>query len=95
MEFGQPLGGGRSHSKHGSSRRASRLFVDTSTSDATPLDEFGQALLALSARNGDDGNEVDPWRPGTPTAKLVQRRFGLQLCGWSLREEELNNAIAL
>lgn len=97
LELGQPPGGhsGRSRSRHGSSRRTSHLFVDTAAATATPLDDFSQALLALSARNGDDGNEADPWRPGTPTAKLVQRRFGLQLCGWSLREEELNNAIAL
>ena len=33
------------------------------------------------------------WKPPVPTTKLVQRQVALQLCGWSLREDELRNIV--
>jgi hypothetical protein len=95
LDLGQ-ISNARPHSRHSSSRRPSHQFIDTSALNGPatgPQDEFAQALNALSAIHGDVGRGVDSWKPETPTAKLPQRRFGLQLCGWSLREDELNNAI--
>ena len=88
---------GRSSSKPrdivSSSRRGSRLLLDTnplSTSSAAWEDDYSSALNALCLKAGDTGGK---WKPGTPTSKLAQRRMCLQLVGWSLREEELNHAI--
>jgi hypothetical protein len=60
----------------------------------SPADElhgdFQAAIAAIGSRKG-----VDPlrWRPLVSTNKLIQRQVALQLCGWSLKEEELNNTI--
>ena len=92
---------GRSYSRQGSSRRHSHLLADTSVvnggathSAAGQQDDFALAVSALSAKHDDDTGP-DPWKPATPTSRLVQRRFALQLCGWSLREDELNNAVRM
>ena len=88
---------GRSNSKSRdlapSSRRGSRLLLDThplSTSSSVQEDDYSAALNALCLKAGDTGGR---WKPGTPTSKMAQRRMCLQLVGWSLREEELNHAI--
>ena len=76
-----------------SSRRGSRLLLDTnplSTSSAVQEDDYSAALNALCLKAGDTGGK---WKPGIQTSKMTQRRMCLQLVGWSLREEELNHAI--
>jgi len=90
-------GDGRSGSKTrdlvSSSRRGSRLLLDTnplSNSSAAQEDDYSGALNALCLKAGDGGGK---WKPGTPTSRMAQRRMCLQLVGWSLREEELNHAI--
>ena len=90
-------GDGRSSSKSrdlvSSSRRGSRLLLDTialPSSSAVQEDDYSGALNALCLKAGDTGGR---WKPGTPTSKIAQRRMCLQLVGWSLREEELNHAI--
>ncbi|KAJ3501958.1 hypothetical protein NLJ89_g9102 [Agrocybe chaxingu] len=48
------------------------------------------ALAILAARKGADRSS---WKPTVPTTKLVQRQIALQICGWSLREDELAAAV--
>ena len=88
---------GRSSSKTrdlvSSSRRGSRLLLETTpifTSSAVQEDDYSGALNALCSKAGDTGGK---WKPGTPTSKLAHRRMCLQLVGWSLRDEELDHAI--
>ena len=60
----------------------------------SPSDEihgdFHAAIVALSSRQRGD---PPSWRPTVPTHKLEQRQFALQLCGWSLKDEDLYGAI--
>jgi hypothetical protein len=42
---------------------------------------------------GRRNNEPVTWKPTIHTNKLLQRQVALQLCGWSLQEEELMTAI--
>jgi WD repeat-containing protein mio len=91
-------GDGRSSSKSrdlvSSSRRGSRLLLDPnplSITSAVQEDDYTAALNALCLMAGDSGGR---WKPSTPTSKTAQRRMCLQLVGWSLREEELNNAVS-
>ena len=56
--------------------------------------EFAAALLLLSTYNqAADPLDSADWRPTIPTAKLIQRRFALQLCGWSLKNEDISAVI--
>ena len=59
----------------------------------SPSDEihgdFHSAVVSLCSRGG----ERATWKPTVPTQKLAQRQLALQLCGWSLKEDDLNNAI--
>jgi len=48
------------------------------------------ALAALATRRGTDRSS---WKPTVHTSKLAQRQIGLQVVGWSLREDELAAAI--
>ncbi|OCH85554.1 hypothetical protein OBBRIDRAFT_739720 [Obba rivulosa] len=73
---------GRSTSRQGSKRRSHH-------SVAIP-DDFVAAVLAINARNGIDKSS---WRPLVATNRLPQRRLALQLCGWSLAEDDLAHAI--
>ena len=91
-------GDGRSSSKSKdnvpSSRRGSRLLLDTNplpTPSGVQEDAYAAALNALCFGVGDTGGK---WKPSTPTSKTAQRRVCLHLVGWSLREEELNRAIS-
>ena len=91
-------GDGRSSSRSRdlvpSSRRGSRLLVDTNllpTSSAPQEDDYTTVLNELCLKAGDTGGR---WKPGTPTSRAAQRRMCLRLVGWSLREEELNHAIS-
>jgi WD repeat-containing protein mio len=57
-----------------------------------PDDLFGSwsaALHLLAARRKDHSS----WKPTVPTDKLVQRQIALQVCGWSVREEELSVSV--
>ena len=59
----------------------------------SPDDLFGSwsaALHSLAARRGTDRTT---WKPTVPTNKLIQRQIALQVCGWSVREEELTAAV--
>ncbi|KAI0305481.1 hypothetical protein B0F90DRAFT_1808734 [Multifurca ochricompacta] len=57
--------------------------------------QFTAALLLLSAHNQADAAVLESadWKPTISTAKLIQRRFALQLCGWSLRSEDISAVI--
>ncbi|RDB16246.1 SEH-associated protein 4 [Hypsizygus marmoreus] len=59
------------------------------TSQDEVLGNFQAALAALAGRRTGDR----PWKPTVATAKGLQRQIALQLCGWSLREEELASAL--
>ena len=55
----------------------------------SPDDFFGSwsaALHSLAARRKDHSS----WKPTVPTDKLLQRQIALQVCGWSVREEEVS-----
>jgi hypothetical protein len=60
----------------------------------TPSD-FAAALLLLSAYHKTDvvALESSDWKPTFSTAKLTQRQFALQLCGWSLKSEDISAVI--
>ncbi|KAJ7087262.1 hypothetical protein B0H15DRAFT_843273 [Mycena belliarum] len=50
---------------------------------------FHAALSALAVRTGDK-SAASTWRfPAVSTAKPLHRQVALQLCGWSLKEEDL------
>ncbi len=57
--------------------------------------DFAAALLLLSAYNQANSDPLDSadWKPTIPTSKLIQRRFALQLCGWSLKNEDISAVI--
>ncbi|KAI9450344.1 hypothetical protein BJY52DRAFT_1206162 [Lactarius psammicola] len=57
--------------------------------------DFAAAVLLLSAYHQTNADPLDSadWKPTTPTAKLIQRRFALQLCGWSLKNEDISAVI--
>ena len=59
----------------------------------SPTDDFfgswSAALHSLAARRKDHSS----WKPTVSTDKLVQRQIALQVCGWSVREEELSAAV--
>jgi len=52
---------------------------------------FRIALFDIESRNS---GERSTWKPVVNTARLVQRRVAMKLCGWSLKEDELGAAIA-
>jgi WD repeat-containing protein mio len=56
---------------------------------------FAAALLLLSAYHqpGAAILESADWKPTVSTAKLIQRQFALQLCGWSLKNEDISTVI--
>jgi hypothetical protein len=56
--------------------------------------EFDAALLALGAYHGLAIGTEPGWRPGVRTARLIQRRFALELCGWSLKEDDFDAVIS-
>lgn len=54
---------------------------------------FHAALTALALRSGDKPSS-STWKfPAVSTSKALQRQVALQLCGWSLREEDLWNSV--
>jgi SEA/GATOR complex protein SEA4/MIOS len=57
--------------------------------------DFAAALLLLSAYHKTDtaALESSDWKPTVPTTKLTQRQFALQLCGWSLKNEDISAVI--
>ena len=71
-------GGHESHSSRRSHSPADDLFGSWSA-----------ALHSLAARRRDHSS----WKPTVPTDKLVQRQIALQVCGWSVREEEISAAV--
>jgi WD repeat-containing protein mio len=56
---------------------------------------FASALLLLSGyhQTGAATLESADWKPTLSTAKLIQRQFALQLCGWSLKNEDISAVI--
>lgn len=57
--------------------------------------DFAAALQLLSAYHKTDtaALESPDWKPTVSTAKLTQRQFALQLCGWSLKSEDISAVI--
>ncbi|KAI0032699.1 hypothetical protein K488DRAFT_49368 [Vararia minispora EC-137] len=55
--------------------------------------EFNAALLALGAYHGLTIGSEPGWKPGVRTGRLLQRRFALELCGWSVKEEEFDAVV--
>src|SRR5712671_411204 len=57
--------------------------------------DFAAALLLLSAYHKTELARLESaeWKPTVSTAKLTQRQFALQLCGWSLRNEDITAVI--
>ncbi|KAF8907863.1 hypothetical protein CPB84DRAFT_1813441 [Gymnopilus junonius] len=82
--------GSSSNSKSDSRRSRSPLIRDSNDLHGN----WAAALTLLAARRGGvgGGNERG-WKPPVSTSRLAQRQIGLQLCGWSLREEEVGGAI--
>lgn len=72
---------------------AAELGAHSQHRPLSPSDEihgdFHSAVVSLCSRGG----ERTTWKPTVSTQKLAQRQFALQLCGWSLKEDDLNNAI--
>lgn len=60
----------------------------------SPADDFhgdwSGALSVLAARRGVVRTS---WKPLVKTDKLIERQISLELCGWSLREEEVARSI--
>ena len=52
-------------------------------------EDFLNAIEELNRRSG--GSEA--WKPSVQTARLSQRRFALQLCGWPLAQDALERAV--
>ncbi|KAG2016457.1 hypothetical protein CC2G_009625 [Coprinopsis cinerea AmutBmut pab1-1] len=78
---------GSGHSAAGFERQASRR-------SHSPADDlYGNWNAAISALMERRGSERSAWKPSLPTTKLHQRQLALQLCGWSLRDEELKAAV--
>jgi hypothetical protein len=78
---------------HQSRTGSSSSGRQSSERSRSPDDLFGNwsaALHSLAARRGTDRST---WKPTVPTNKLVQRLIALQVCGWSVREEELTAAV--
>ncbi|KAI0744299.1 hypothetical protein C8Q80DRAFT_889791 [Daedaleopsis nitida] len=75
----------RPSSKH-TSRKRGQVPASTLPED------FLAAIEELNARSGYvDGGAA--WKPSVSTTRLSQRRFALQLCGWSLAQDDLARAI--
>lgn len=55
-------------------------------------EDFLAAIEELNARTGNVDSGV-AWKPSVLTGRLAQRRFALQLCGWSLAQDDLARAI--
>lgn len=55
-------------------------------------EEFLAAIEELNARSRAVRDGV-AWKPSVKTERLAQRRFALQLCGWSLAQDDLARAI--
>ncbi|KAI0093092.1 hypothetical protein BDY19DRAFT_883102 [Irpex rosettiformis] len=55
-----------------------------------PVEEFSSVVESLLTEND---LERTPWKPAVSTNKPAQRRLALDLCGWSLAEEDLNRAV--
>lgn len=52
---------------------------------------FHAALTALALRSGD---KTSAWKfPAVSSSKMLQRQVALQLCGWSLKEEDLWSSV--
>ena len=54
---------------------------------------FNTALLALSAYQGLTIDSEPGWKPRLRTGRLLQRRFALELCGWSVKEDDFDAVI--
>jgi len=84
----QPLNELENQSFSGQLRRSRRSYSQTQMEDGQTA--LRAALFDIESRNS---GERSTWKPAINTAKLVQRRVAMKLCGWSLKEDELGAAI--
>jgi len=76
-----------------SSGVTTNLFTHRNNSPADALHgNWPAALAALGFRRGSDTVKSN-WKPAVQTSKLLQRQIALQIIGWSLRDDELSDAI--
>lgn len=78
------------HARAGSAGSGGNERQLSQRSHSPPADDllgsWSAALHTLATRCGADRSN---WKPTVPTNKLVQRQVALQVCGWSMKEEEL------
>ncbi|PFH53658.1 hypothetical protein AMATHDRAFT_137028 [Amanita thiersii Skay4041] len=75
---------------HSHPSSASQSYTQNGQSD------YQAALSVLVKRinkNMGGSDAADAWRPPVASHKLLQRQVALQLCGWSVREDDLMGAI--
>lgn len=77
-----------SHRHRGESRHTTQQ-----SSRPPPDDQDDDFLAAISILNARKDSGQSDWRPPVATAKLGQRQLALYLCGWSLADGDLGNAI--
>ena len=76
----------RSASRHRSGRGRNHASASNLPED------FLSAIEELNARSRAVSDGI-AWKPFVSTSRLAQRRLALQLCGWSLAQDDLTRAI--
>jgi WD repeat-containing protein mio len=79
-----------SDAQHLRSRSRQPENRNRSFTEGPSSEEFSNVVATLLAENDP---ERTAWKPAVSTTKPEQRRLALDLCGWSLAEEDLNSAV--
>lgn len=86
-----PALGAPHHARASSSGNSTGHHSHHSHSSADDLHgDWSSALSVLAARRGVNRTS---WKPLVKTDKLIERQISLEVCGWSLREEEVARSI--